>query len=109
MARLPTKENYALIKGSFETLKILCAQIVYSWYTYIKDMILKEIDDYKKLSSCKTTKEVKYLRHSIKVEISNHHKNLFENDIEYLIIDVKKNKLFSVHGFLKMDAGRKLY
>lgn len=55
-------------------------------------MIPKEINDYKKLSSSKTKKEVKSLTHAMKVEMSKQYTNLYKNFL--LKTYVRKNISF---------------
>ena len=64
---------------------------VYCWYTYINDMMPKDMIEMDKLSSCKTKKDIKSLKPVLKSELKNHYIKLFNLYIECL---TEQNKLF---------------
>ena len=104
-ARLHNNNINPLLKESFEVCKVLDSQNVYCWYTYINDMMPKDMIEMDKLSSCKTKKDIKSLKPVLKSELKNHYIKLSNLYIECL---TEQNKLFLhninsiVQGFLPL-------
>ena len=92
-------------KESFEVCKVLDSQNVYCWYTYINDMVPKDMIEMDKLSSCKTKKDIKSLKPVLKSELKNHYIKLSNLYIECL---TEQNKLF-LYKHLKLNDERKFY
>lgn len=90
-ARLHTENINPLLKESFNLAKELDTRSVYSWYTYIKNVVSEGTINVTKLSNCKTLKEVKLLKPEVKARFSNFYNRLFESRIENL---TEHNKLF---------------
>ncbi len=81
LARLHTEDLNPLLKESFELSKSLDSQGTYSWYTYVKDISSNyEIED--EITSCKTAKDVKHLKHALKDHIRENFKKIFQDKID---------------------------
>ena len=105
LARLQTENINPLLKESFEACKMLDSQNIYSWYTYVKSIISENSADFIRLTTCKTLKEVKTLKNSIKEAIFNQYDKLCKTSIEKLN---ERNKLF-LYKLLKINTDRDFY
>lgn len=104
-ARLHTTNINPLLKESFDLCKTLDSEHIYSWVTYIKDIISDTDIDVNKINSCKTSKNLKSVKAYVKSEISEYYDNMANNKIKNLN---EQNKLF-LYKSLKTDLGKEHY
>ena len=104
-ARLHIDNINPILKESFSLSKLLHDKNIYSWYSYIIDILPQEGIELKQISSCKNSKDVRSLKPIIKNSFHIYYNKLHEEKLENLN---ETNKLY-LYKKLKMDLNKEFY
>ena len=83
LSRLYTDNLNPLLKEAFELTKSLDSDGVYSWYTYVKQLVTDE-DLKNDVTMCNTSKDLKRIRFKIKNKISDYYQNFIQCKMEQI-------------------------